>query len=364
MKITSNDCFQQSPTGPTSWTSSVSFLLLCMAKERYFTRMSAEINRNGLEYGESRWITSEDVNVEHLLDIFTEVNANSDSVRDASVDFMTHLVWHKRRPTVLRLKVEGLPDGRHSKPRDSLDISRFLPSVRNHVKRKRLLNTLDHCGAWGNDRGVALLLWQLSEANRLLGLPEEGGRLAEEAREISEQLGDAVSPTRSLHSLVVQLYSDEKLGAAEEAPPCTTGLLPEEGDRYLVCKSHRLLSHIYYPRGETEWAIYHLGVSLRIASSFNWHDQLFLTHYEFAQLFLVEGRFDEGQAHIECAKSYAVSYTYNMGRAMALQAWSWYKQHRLEEARSEALDACDASEKLWFARGCRELLRRIEGEMN
>jgi len=46
--------------------------LFCTIKERYLTRLSAsEIDPDEPTYGEARWITSEDVNVEHLLDIFT-----------------------------------------------------------------------------------------------------------------------------------------------------------------------------------------------------------------------------------------------------------------------------------------------------
>jgi hypothetical protein len=45
--------------------------------------MSAEIDPNKPNFGETQWITSEDVNVEHLLDIFTTADPNSDSIWDA-----------------------------------------------------------------------------------------------------------------------------------------------------------------------------------------------------------------------------------------------------------------------------------------
>ena len=41
--------------------------LLCIAKERYFARTSVNIDPNKPGFGETRRITSEDVNVEHLL---------------------------------------------------------------------------------------------------------------------------------------------------------------------------------------------------------------------------------------------------------------------------------------------------------
>ena len=69
--------------------------LLCVTKECYFNRLSIRINLNRPDCGETRWITSEDVNVEHLLDVFTTVDANSDGVWDTCARFMTHLVWHK-----------------------------------------------------------------------------------------------------------------------------------------------------------------------------------------------------------------------------------------------------------------------------
>ena len=65
--------------------------------------------------------------------------------------------------------------------------------------------------------------------------------------------------------------------------------------------------------------------------------------------------------------SNAVNDTYSLGRAMGLQAMVWYRQHRLEEARSEALHAADIFEKFGAATDmecCRKLLQWIEGEMN
>ena len=52
---------------------------------------------------------------------------------------------------------------------------------------------------------------------------------------------------------------------------------------------------------------------------------------------------------------------------MEVQAELWYKQDRVEEAKSEALRAADAYEKLGAAKDlkrCRVLLQWIEEEMN
>jgi hypothetical protein len=105
--------------------------LLCAVKERYFIRMSVDLNPNQPEFGEARWIRSEDVNVEHLLDVFTTIDGDSDDVWDACADFMSHLRWHKNRPTVLRAKIEGLPDDHCCKPKCLYELSRLFGSIGN-----------------------------------------------------------------------------------------------------------------------------------------------------------------------------------------------------------------------------------------
>jgi hypothetical protein len=90
--------------------------LLCATKEHYFTRMSAIVDPDKPNFEETQWITSEDVNVEHLLDIFTTIDGNSDDIWKACTNFMMHLYWHKNRPIALKSKIEGLPDDHNSKP--------------------------------------------------------------------------------------------------------------------------------------------------------------------------------------------------------------------------------------------------------
>jgi len=61
-----------SPTDPGSSS------LLCTTKERYFTRLSTFVDPNKPNFvAETQWITSEDVNVEHLLDVFTTIDTTS-----------------------------------------------------------------------------------------------------------------------------------------------------------------------------------------------------------------------------------------------------------------------------------------------
>lgn len=79
--------------------------LFCTTKERYFTRMLTECEPT--TFGESRWITSEGVNVEHSLDAFTSIDPNLDEVWIACANFMSLLYWHKKRQTVLISRIEG-----------------------------------------------------------------------------------------------------------------------------------------------------------------------------------------------------------------------------------------------------------------
>ena len=61
--------------------------LLCTAKARYFTRMSVKSEPDDIAYRKAQWITSEDANVEHLLDVFVTVDAGSKDVWDACDNF-------------------------------------------------------------------------------------------------------------------------------------------------------------------------------------------------------------------------------------------------------------------------------------
>jgi len=342
--------------------------LLCTTKDRYFTRMSVDIDLGGPSFEESQWITSEDVNVEHLLDVFTTIDPNSDDVWDACTRFMKHLYSHKCRLVVLKPKIEGLPDGHRSKPDCLYGLSQLFGSVGNQAERKKLLtHALKLQRKRGDRNGVARTLHLLSDTNRLMGLPKEGIQQAKESLEIHESLGDTVGQARGLERLAWSLRSDNKLDAAEEAASRAIDLLPEKNHQSLVCESHRLLGLIYQSKGETEKAIHHFEVAIEIASSLNWHDLLFWIHYGLAGLFLGESRFDDANTHVEHAKSHTVNDAYNLGHAMGLQSVVWYRQRKLGEARTEVLRAADVFKKLGAVKDaddCRELLREIEKELN
>jgi tetratricopeptide (TPR) repeat protein len=296
--------------------------LLCTTKERYFTRMSVGIDPNKPNFEETQWITSEDANVEHLLDVFTTIDMNSEDVWDACADFMVHLYWHKSRLTILKPKIEGLSDDHRLKPNCLFQLSRLFGSVGDQAERKRLLiHTLKLYRERGRDRRAANTLMELSDANRLIGLCEEGIRQAKEALEIFERLGDTIGQGRCLIYLAYLLCSIKQFDAAEEATFHALDLLPEKGEEHQVCESHRFLGKIYQSKGDTEKAIYHFEVALGIASPFNWHNLLFWIHYELANLFLDERRFDDAHAHIEHATSHTVNSTYNLGLRRSCEPW-------------------------------------------
>ena len=338
--------------------------LLCIAKECYFARMSVGINPNGPNFRESQWITSEDVNVEHLLDVFTTIDVGSDDIWDTCANFMEHLYWHKRRLTVLKPKVEGLPDDHRSKPKCLFELSLVFPSIGNYVECKRLLtHALKLSRERGSDLWVAVMLRQLSNANLRMDLLEEGIQQAKEASDIWERLGDTVEHVNCLIGLAKLLQSDQQLDAAEGAVRRALDLISEKDDQFLVCSSHHILGDIYQSKGETERAIHHYELALGIASCFRWPNCLFWNNYSLARLLLDDGRFDDAQARIERSKSHAADNAYNLGRAMELQAEVWYRQYKDEEARSEALRAADIFEELGAAtelERCRKFLQFLQ----
>ena len=75
--------------------------LLCSTRDRYFTRLSVDVEPGKPGFEGARWITSEDANVEHLLDVFTVVGTGSGDVWGGCVNFMGHLYWHKPRVVML-----------------------------------------------------------------------------------------------------------------------------------------------------------------------------------------------------------------------------------------------------------------------
>jgi hypothetical protein len=162
------------------------------------------------------WIISEDINVEHLLDVFTTIDESSDGVWVACINFMGHLRWHKKRPIALKPKIEGLPDNHRSKPECLLELSESFSSVGNYAECKRLLtHALKLQRERGDSRGVAQVLRDLSNANGQMDLPKEGIQQAKEASEIFERFGDKMGEVDCSIDLARLLLHDEQFDAAE-----------------------------------------------------------------------------------------------------------------------------------------------------
>ena len=341
-------------------------LLLCATKKLYFTRLSVDVAPHIPGFQDTRWIVSEDTNVEHLLDIFTSIDTNSEDVWEACDNFLSHLYWHKPRQTVLRSRIEQLSDDHRLKAGCLFHLSRLFYSVGNWVEQKRLLTAaLKLRQERGSDHEVAQTLNFLSEANRLLGLCEEGIKQVKEVLDIYERLGETAERANTLTTLAQLLFDNDQLDAAEEASSQALSMLPENGSKIVVYQSNHLLGNIYRSSGKIEKAIHHYEVALGIASSFNWPGQQFWTHYCLARLFSNEAKFDDAHAHIEQAKLQKVDDVYCLGRAVALEAEIWYHQHRFDVARSEVLRAQVIFEELGSAGDleiCRTLLTYIGEE--
>jgi tetratricopeptide (TPR) repeat protein len=338
--------------------------LLCATKDHYFHRLSVDIDPNEPDFGETVWVVTEDVNVEYLLDVFTSIGPDVGDIWDTCGHFMEHLYWHKPRQTVLRQRIEALSDDHPYKSFGLFRLSSLFGAIGNRTEEKRLLtHTLQLERQRGDEHRVGQTLANLSDANRLLGLHEEGIKQAKEALGISERHGNENGRGQCLNILAWLFFADEQLDAAENAASRALELLSEKDEEYKICQLHRVLGNIYRSRGEKEKAVHHFETAIGIGIRFNWRDELFWNHYSLAELFRDEDEFDDANAHIEQAKSQAVDDAYKMGRAMQIQAEVWYYQHRLDEAKSEALRALEIYEKLGAAQSagnCRGILRKIE----
>jgi len=244
--------------------------LLCTAKEHYFTRLSVDLYPDRPGFKEAQWISSEDVNVEYLLDIFTSIDIDLDDVWDACANFMRHLYWHKRRLTTLGSKIDRLPDDHRSKPKCLLELSQLFESSGNHVECKQLLyRALELQRKRGDDSQVTRTLTYLVYTYRRLRLYKEGAQLAKEASQIYRRLGDAPGQARCSKDFVWLLLDEGRLDDAEEVASLVINLLPEKGERFLACQCHRILGDIYLSRRKTEVAISNFEAALGIASSFD-----------------------------------------------------------------------------------------------
>ena len=343
--------------------------LLVATKDRYFARLSGSVMPCQLGFEEARWITTEDANIERLLEVFTTIDEDSERLWAACSGFMNRLYWHKPRLVTLGPKIEALPNTHPYKLQCLWDLSRLFESVGNYVERKRLLTyVLRHRRKEGNHGKVALTLRDLSDTNRRMGLYEEGMFQAKEAYKICERLGDGLTQAECLEKLASLLREDEHLVAAEEAVLRAIDLVSEIGQGFQLCELHRALGDIYGDKGEVEKAVHHFETALGISSSLNLNHAtgLFWIHCGMARVCSGGGKFEDAQTHLEHAKSYAVDNMYLSAHVVQQQARLWDRQERFQDAKFEALSALDVFEKLEAANDAeatRQLLHQIEARL-
>ena len=187
---------------------------------------------------------------------------------------MDHLYWQKPRSTTLGLKIDALPDDHDHKSECLTLLSSLFGRTGNYTEQKWLLiNILDLERPTEDDARVAYTLQKLSDVNGSLRLYED---------------------------LASLFFEDNQLDAAEDTTSRTIDLAMEEGDEFLVTWLHRILGRVYQSKGEKEKAIHHLQTAIRIASPRNWHNPLCCGHFDLAQLFREEGKFDEALSHVQC----------------------------------------------------------------
>ena len=311
--------------------------LLYITKERYCSRL---LMNDNTDFGETRWIMSEDVNVEHLLGIFTSVDSDSDNVWEACANFASHLSTHKPRPVTLLSQIEGLPDNHPSKLRCLHMFSRLL--AENYSGRpaaKRLLvHILKLNREWACAHRVAATLRSLAEINRHLD-HGQGILQLKEALEIYEQYEDAKEQKETLYQLAMLYVEDWQLDLGEETASRAANLFPDGPCEYDDYEFHHILGHACESRGETEAAISHLEIALEITSSRGWETRQIRIHDCLVTLFLKEERFNDAQVHLENLK--LIHSTHGapicVDQLMIEQASVWFAQGRFEEAKSEFL---------------------------
>ena len=341
--------------------------LLCATRDRYFSRLSVGVDPEYPGFEAAGWIVSENVNVEHLLDVLISIDKTRADNWDACSHFMEHIYWYKPRQTILGPKLESIADNHKSKPECLFQLSRLFEQVGNHTEARRLLvHTLELRRQLKDDAQVVRTLLSLSTVNRLLSFLKEGIQQAEEALEILERTNDTQHQAAVLDNLACLLYEDNQLDAAENAASRAIGRIPEKGQEYILSRLQRVIGKVHQAKGEKEKAIHHFKTALEIASPFNWPGALFWLHLDLARLFHDGDEFDEANAHIKQAKSYTVNQPLWLGFAMSMQAEVWLRQRRLEDSKTEILHALDIFETLGAVRDAKDsknLLEMVERTM-
>ena len=337
-----------------------SSLLLRGTKEFYFRRLSVHTDPEKLGFGEVWWIVLEDVNVEHLLGVFTSIDADSDDVWNACTHFMDNLRRHKPRSVMLGPKIEGLPDDHPFKPPSLLALSRLLNEVGNCVESKRvLIHTWKLWRDRGDDLQVAHTLSSLAIANRGLHLYKEGIPCIFGASQIYEQLNNTAKQEESLQLLAL-MYAENNQVDEAALIACYAIKLSDKLTQSQACEYHHILSHIHRSNGEMQEAIGHLIAALGIASSLNLRSDRISVLVCLTMLLLGQGMFDAAQEYFDDLKSYALAGNLVcMGMAAGVQACVGLQQGRVEEAKAELAHVISVYERIGYSGSSLELSKEL-----
>ena len=321
--------------------------LLCMVKDHYIAQLPDSSDPDGLEFGDFQWVMSEDVNIEHLLNIFTSIDASSEIIWDACAGFIARLCEHKPRLVTLGPNIEGLPDCHPSKPQCLFRLSRLLREVGHYGESKRLFTHLLKLRRNQRDfYKVASTLVYSSGVNSLMDLPGEAITQAKEALEISKQLGDSELQAQCLSQLALCLLRNKQVDTAEENASHAITLLPGNSKQIIVFRCHFTLGRVCKQKGNHQKTIEHFREALKIATCRNWPAQAFFMHTHLVAEFADEGRFGDANAHLDRAKLHAVNIGGTLAQVIGMQAYIFFRQRRFGKAKSEGLRAAKAFEKV------------------
>jgi hypothetical protein len=130
----------------------------------------------------------------------------------------------------------------------------------------------------------ALLLQTSSRAST-----RKGYNKREKRWQFTNGLSDTTEQVDCWDYLARLLRSDNQLDSVEEAASRAINLLPEKGEEFSLCQSHRGLSAICRSKRERK-AVYYLEIALEITSAFRWHNQVLQINHALAILSINNAR--------------------------------------------------------------------------
>jgi len=172
----------------------------------------------------------------------------------------------------------------------------------------------------------------------------------------------------NLHRLTLLFIKDNQVDAAEDTSCRAINLSLDGPTLSQLYEYHHNLGHISHHRGDMEAAIDHHKTSLEISRSPNSQVNQAGILACLVGLLLEAEKFDDAQVHLEHLKLQAVNDPGHLGIAMVAQAVIWYRQKKLEEARSELSRTIGFYAKIGispdYVGSLKEFLQEIEEEIN